>query len=237
MAESAVSGKEFESPSPKIPSPVATQEPGKGIPWVFLWAVLLLAPAFYWDEDVIGWVRSNVTPGSLWVAEVVSKLLDWPPVLAFLGGVYFAVCRWGPKDYRRWVGMAFLGAALCGATGTLLRSVIGRARPSAAVEQGWYGPYHDGRWTIGRHDYAAFPSGHTSTVAGAAGVLILARRRWGALALALTLLVGCSRIILLAHRLSDVVAAALLGLVGGAWIWRRWGGVSPKPQADEPAIR
>jgi membrane-associated phospholipid phosphatase len=230
MAESVAPVNELVNPSPKIPSSVEPQVQGKSIRWMFLLAVVLLALAFYFDEDVIRWVRSNSTPGLRIVAELVSKLLDWPPVIAFLGGAYFAVRRWGPKDYRRWVGMALVGAALCGATGTLLRSIIGRARPSAAIEQGWYGPYHAGRWTIGRHDYAAFPSGHTSTVAGAAGVLIIARRRWGALALALTILVAWSRIFLLAHRLSDVVAAAILGLVGGAWIWRRWGGLgAPEP--------
>ena len=182
-----------------------------------------LGAAFYFDEDVVRWVRANPSATVHFLAEFISRLLDWPPVLAFLGGVYFAVRRWGPRDYRCWVGAAFVGAALCGATGTLLRSTIGRARPSAPIEQGWYGPWHNGHWTFGRHDYAAFPSGHTSTVAGAAGVLLLARRRWGFLALAITALVAASRIYLLAHRLSDVFAAALLGLVGGAWIWIRWG--------------
>ncbi len=230
MAESVAPLNELVKPPPEIPSSAEPQARDNSIRWMLLVAAVLLAPAFYFDEDVIRWVRSNSTPGLRFFAELVSKLLDWPPVIAFLGGAYFAVRRWGPKDYRRWVGMALVGAALCGATGTLLRSIIGRARPSAAIEQGWYGPYHAGHWTIGRHDYAAFPSGHTSTVAGAAGVLILARRRWGALALALTILVACSRIFLLAHRLSDVVAAAFLGLVGGAWIWRRWGGLG----ASEP---
>lgn len=184
-------------------------------------AVMVLIGSFFVDEDVVVWARAHQYPSLHWIAEFVSKILDWPPVLAFLGGVYFAVRRWGPRDYRRWVGAAFVAAALCGATGTLLRSVIGRARPGASVEQGWYGPWHGGEWTIGRHDYAAFPSGHTSTVAGAAGVLILARRRWGMVGLAVTLLVAASRIYLLAHRLSDVVAAMILGLVGGGWLWLR----------------
>lgn len=200
-----------------------------GVSWDRMLRFMLLAgipslgAAFYFDEDVIRWVRAHPSSTVHFLAELVSRLLDWPPVLAFLGGVYFAVRRWGPRDYRRWVGAAFVGAALCGATGTLLRSTIGRARPSAAIEQGWYGPWHDGHWTFGRHDYAAFPSGHTSTVAGAAGVLLLARRRWGFLALGITAIVAASRIYLLAHRLSDVTAAVLLGWVGGAWIWYRWG--------------
>ncbi len=223
MAESAVPVNPSENSPLKNPPRVVPKERAWDGRWVIVLAVAFLAPAFYFDDDVILWVRSNSTPGLRWVAELVSRILDWPPVIAFLGGAYFAVRRWGPRDYRRWVGMALVGAALCGATGTLLRSIIGRARPSAAVEQGWYGPYHAGHWTFGRHEFAAFPSGHTSTVAGAAGVLLVARRRWGLVALALTVLVGASRIFLQAHRLSDVVAAAILGLVGGAWLWRRWG--------------
>ncbi len=199
------------------------KSPSRMLRFMLLLGIPALGTAFYFDEDVIRWVRANPSSTLHFLAELVSRLLDWPPVLAFLGGVYFAVRRWGPRDYRRWVGTAFVGAALCGASGTLLRSTIGRARPSAAIEQGWYGPRYNGHWTFGRHDYAAFPSGHTSTVAGAAGVLLLARRRWGFMALAITTIVAASRIYLLAHRLSDVMAAAFLGLVGGAWIWHRWG--------------
>lgn len=192
--------------------------------WPLFWliAASAQAAAFYFDETVLVAVREQARPSLRFLAEFLSTVLDWPPVLAFLAGAYWAVRRWGPHDYRRWVGAALVGASVCGLAGTGLRTIIGRVRPNSKLEPGWYGPWHRGQWTMGRHDYAAFPSGHTSTVAGAAGVLLLARPRWGAVALLLTVLVGWSRVYLTAHRLSDVVAATILGFAGGAWLWGRF---------------
>ena len=91
-----------------------------------------------------------------------------------------------------------------------------------AVEQGWYGLRHDGKWLVGSYDYNAFPSGHTGGAAGFAAVLLFRRRPgWGYALMILPIVVGFSRIYLDRHRLSDVVAAMLVGTVG-AWLAVRW---------------
>jgi membrane-associated phospholipid phosphatase len=78
--------------------------------------------------------------------------------------------------------------------------------------------HHGGKWIVGQHAYASFPSGHTSTVAGAVGGLFAIRRRWGFFMLWAIVLVAWARIFALAHHLSDVTAAAVLGLAIGYWV-------------------
>jgi membrane-associated phospholipid phosphatase len=101
---------------------------------------------------------------------------------------------------------------LTGGTATMLRSIVGRTRPGAEVVQGWYGPWTDGHWLVGVSAFNAFPSGHTATLAGIA--VFAFRRRWphGWMLASLTGAVGAARIVLAAHRLSDVVASILLAL-------------------------
>ena len=74
----------------------------------------------------------------------------------------------------------------------------------------------------------SFPSGHSSGIAGAAGVAIVltrmlvrrrgVRRAASSLAVAMVLLVGADRIFLGVHNLSDVVAGYLLG-AGMVLLW------------------
>ncbi|MCS7037057.1 MAG: phosphatase PAP2 family protein [Saprospiraceae bacterium] len=84
-----------------------------------------------------------------------------------------------------------------------------------------------GEWPHGGR--TSFPSGHTMTAFGLFGVLaLLAGRRRPALSLACAgaaALVGVSRIFLIQHFLTDVVAGALLGLLAAGVIWaidQRW---------------
>jgi membrane-associated phospholipid phosphatase len=190
------------------------------VPWIVAPLLIgLLAASFAVDDVVIRWVSQHDSVGVKAFARTVSRVLDWPTVLALLGIGAFVLRKLAHRELARIAFAVFLSAAICGLSGTILRSLLGRTRPSAPVPQGWFGPYHDGHWTLGEHAYSAFPSGHTSTLAGAAGLLLLARPVGGSGLFALTLLVGWSRIYLGAHRLSDVVGAIVLGAIGSTIIW------------------
>ncbi len=103
------------------------------------------------------------------------------------------------------IGAAYGGAALSYA---ILKPVVGRLRPSAALQ---YGPPDTG-W--------AFPSGHTTQSAafyGTLAVLALAsalpqRRLLAAGAAAMVVVIGFSRLYLGVHWLTDVLGGLALGL-------------------------
>lgn len=122
--------------------------------------------------------------------------------------------------------IVFLVAAvglLTGATATALRSVIGRTRPNAHVVQGVYGVRYDSHWIIGKSEFGSFPSGHAATVVGLAAAAWMLNRRFGVATGAYAALVSWSRIAQGVHHFSDIVAACILGIVGGRILLARAG--------------
>jgi membrane-associated phospholipid phosphatase len=152
-------------------------------------------------------------------AAAASKYGDWPELM-LLGGLGFLLAR-QRRNYRwkRILLCAMIASTLAGMAVNLSRLTTGRTRPRAAAEQGWYGPYHDGKWLIGRADFNSFPSGHTATAVGFAGVILFAAPAWGIPAMIAALAVALSRILLGAHHPSDVVTAAVVALATAWAVW------------------
>ncbi|WP_341989835.1 phosphatase PAP2 family protein [Azorhizobium sp. AG788] len=100
----------------------------------------------------------------------------------------------------------------------VIKYVLGRARPSAALALA--GPHAQLTfdWFAMRPSYASFPSGH-STVVFAVAVALAAlypRARWPLMALAV--LVASSRVVLGSHYPSDVLAGAALATAFTLWM-------------------
>lgn len=150
-------------------------------------------------------------------------------VLALLGLVArFIPLAMTPKAMIRATGAAgtlmFFGVGLPGLAASLLKRLIGRARPIHLDDAGVFGfsPVSFGDWT-----FQGFPSGHATTAFATAvmvGVLFGRRRTWWIWVLAV--LMALSRIVTGAHYLTDVLAGAALGTFGAAWVAsvcvRRW---------------
>ena len=166
------------------------------------------------------------------VASQLSHWMDWPEVVGIPLAVGLCLIWAKCRDLAHCALAVALAAAIGGLSGTVVRTATGRARPSSTVTQGWYGLRHDGKWIVGQHAYASFPSGHTSTVAGAVGGLFAVRRRWAFAALGMIVLVAWARVFALAHHFSDVTAATVLGLGVGYWIATRFLAkcAAPSPQ-------
>jgi len=180
--------------------------------WLFSGAAVLAA-AFVLDPAAVMAVTEPVGTPLRAIAGRLGSALDWPWVLGFALLVALVAHLAGNRPMRRTWTAVLVAGAIIGITATTVRSVTGRTRPGAAVEQGWHGPYHEGRWLVGVRDHNAFPSGHTATVAGMAALLLRRRHRMAPLAVALTFLVAWSRMAVGAHRLSDVVASMVLAAV------------------------
>jgi membrane-associated phospholipid phosphatase len=185
---------------------------------VFYWLVGLLivavaiAAAFYWDNSVVAFMTTHQSPLMSDLMRDVSRFGDWPEHF-LLGLALFLVALWrGNKKWARVFLSMLIALSIAGLVGRALKVTTGRARPSVKVEQRWNGP----KWG---HKYHSFPSGHVDASMGFFGVLFLARRRLGIACLPIPILIGFSRIYLSAHYLSDVVCAAVLGILSALVVW------------------
>jgi len=103
-----------------------------------------------------------------------------------------------------------LGTMAIGGLITLaLKKIVSRARPEELFERGFHGlgvPFSG-------DPFDSFPSSHTLTAFAVAAVIRQISPRWGWPALGAAGVVACSRVINLDHYLSDVSAAAFIGLM------------------------
>ena len=90
-----------------------------------------------------------------------------------------------------------------------LKQTIARARPEVWFTQGFYGC----GTAFSGNPFNGFPSSHTSTAFILAAVIAACFPRWKWAAYLLAGLVGVSRLVTLHHYASDVVAAALIGIL------------------------
>lgn len=188
---------------------------------VFYWlvgiviAAIIIAVAFYFDEAVAAFMASHQTPGTRNFMRNVSRFGDWPE--HFLIGLAFFTFAWwrGDKKWARIFLSMLIALSIAGLVGRAIKISTGRARPSVKAEQLWWNGAQ--RWSS---KYHSFPSGHVDASIGFFGVLFLARRRVGIACLPIPILIGFSRLYLGAHWLSDVVCAAVLGIISALLVWR-----------------
>jgi len=107
----------------------------------------------------------------------------------------------------------------------VLKPLVDRPRPYVADE----GLKHLLAWGEMTSD-ASFPSGHTTASVGAAVTLFLNHKKWGIAALVLAVFVSLSRLFLVVHYPTDVLAGAVVGscfallshyLIG--LLWKKYG--------------
>lgn len=152
----------------------------------------------------------------------VSKYGDWPQLMlagAALGGI--ALWRKRP-DWTRIIIAAMIASTLAGIIANASRLTTGKVRPRFEAEHGagFYGPWHNGKFTIGNSGFNAFPSGHTATAVGFAAPFLFAKPIVGIPIFLAALAIAWSRMQLGAHHLSDVVTATLLALAVGLLVLR-----------------
>ena len=115
------------------------------------------------------------------------------------------------------VGFLFAAIAAPSLFDTIIKRMIGRARPlvGGSLDPYLFSPF---KWTA---DYASLPSGHATT---AFAVLVAFGTLWPRARTVLwiyALLIAASRVVVTAHYPSDVLAGAAVGIVG-ALLVRRW---------------
>ena len=114
-------------------------------------------------------------------------------------------------------GFLFLAIGVPGLFVTIVKRLIGRARPFVGGHDDPFA-YMPFAW---RPEWASMPSGHATTAVSAAIAIGAIWPRTRAVMWLYALLIMSSRVVVLAHHPSDVIAGALTGAVG-AYLVRRW---------------
>jgi len=176
--------------------------------WIALAALALtaLVVAFFLDQAAATWIGAHSSPELKRVMQTVSRMGDWPAhiVVGLIGMVIAFVAK--SKMWMRIFLAMLVAVALAGVTGRVVKFGTGRARPSVKTEARWNGPRFSSK-------FHAFPSGHVATSTAFFAALFLARKKIGAPLLLIPVLIALSRMIVGAHYLSDVIFAAVLGVI------------------------
>lgn len=169
----------------------------------------LLRKIRFADDDRLNFVAGKLGFWGDWVWNFGLAVLLW------LAGV---VCK---RKHWRQFGWACLWAFLVASVAVnVFRTPLGRARPSAGVPDGFYGPHRDS-------SYQGFPSGHSTTSFATAASVVSATPLLSVPCAAYAATVGWSRMQLNRHHPLDVLTGAALGgfvglCFGGALPGSRW---------------
>jgi undecaprenyl-diphosphatase len=165
---------------------------------------VIAAFRFYTDFGKSGWFLWPLGVALIFIAISPHEgLLRWGRGMAAAVAVRF--------------GFLFLAIGLPSLFGTIIKRIIGRARPFVG---GAADPY---LYSVMAFDvrYASFPSGHATTAFAAAIAISALWPSTRAVMWTYAILMAISRVVVTAHHPSDVVAGALVGIVG-AMLVRQW---------------
>ena len=170
------------------------------------------------DWSILHWIQNTLA----------CPLLDFLiPKITLLGngGAVWLLAAGGllcTKKYRRQGILLLAGLAAGVLVGNVcLKNLIARPRPCWLDESV--------RLLIANPMDYSFPSGHTLSSVIGATILTKTNRRFGYAAIPLAALIAFSRLYLYVHFPSDVLAAAVLGIVIGELAYRRGGAMLKKP--------
>jgi len=138
--------------------------------------------------------------------------------LIFLSSAFMqSVTRKRLLDLSTRFAFLFLAVLVPVAAGEILKGIVGRGRPfvGGAADAFHYSHF---AWT---EAYASFPSGHAITAFALAFALASLAPKWRVTIWAYAVLIAITRLVLLAHHPSDVLAGALVGVLG-AMVVRYW---------------
>ena len=172
------------------------------------------------DWGILQWIQSTL------VCPALDLLMPKITALGNAGAIWLlaAVVLIITKKYRRQGIFLLLGLAASVLVGNvLLKNLVARPRPcwiDTSVPLLIANPT----------DYS-FPSGHTLSSVISAVILAKTDRRFGYAAIPLAALIAFSRLYLYVHFPSDVLAAAVLGIIIGLLIFRFGGSLLDRLKA------
>jgi membrane-associated phospholipid phosphatase len=170
---------------------VAVRAPAQAPRWMWNMA--------QWTSDIgaSGWY---LAPAALFL--LVANLTDWSSLTRRK--------LWLLYNRTQLAFFVLVAVGLPGLFITLLKHVVGRARPEHFSELGAFSFNHHFMGTA----FASFPSGHGTTVGSLAAILIVLCPRTRHLVIPLAIWLAGTRILTSSHYLSDIVAGCAIGFLG-----------------------
>lgn len=182
----------------------------------------ILSAVQYHEETAIHRTAHEVSYwGDFLTGSVIFFIVVW---------IIGAICKKPTCDNIRRIAVAcLLSAVIAGATVNCFRLTLGRPRPSAKMEDGFYGLQRDAK-------YHGFPSGHAATSIGTSAPLMVICPPVGVPFFIISTSVGWSRMQLNRHHLTDIIVGSSFGVVAGFAIGipvRRRNRALPKAEDSE----
>lgn len=186
----------------------------------------IIALMYMLDATEIGWMPPRGTAW-LWPVRILTDFGKSAYVLWALAAMLvviallFPLARGTARPVLTGFGIRllfiFFAVLLPVLAGEILKDMVGRGRPFVGGQANAFNFSH----FAGTEAFASFPSGHATTAFALAFAVGAVWPHLRTAMLIYALLIGASRLVLLAHHPSDVVAGALLGVIG-AMLVRYW---------------
>jgi membrane-associated phospholipid phosphatase len=193
---------------------------------VAILGAVIIALMYAFDTTEIGLMPLRGTAG-LWPVRILTDFGKSAYVLWLVAGMLFAIAIASPRlrgtsrflllslgTRLQFVFFAVLTPVL---VGEVIKWIVGRGRPFVGGEANAFNFAH----FAGTEAYASFPSGHAVTSFALAFAVSAVWPRARAAMIAYAILIAATRLVLLAHHPSDVVAGALIGIIGAMFV-RYW---------------
>jgi undecaprenyl-diphosphatase len=188
--------------------------------------IAIIGLMYLLDATEIGWMPARGTAW-LWPIRILTDFGKSAYVLWTLAALLVIAALWMPAARRRarlvlegfGIRLLFLffAVAIPVVVGEIVKHMVGRGRPFVGGQANAFNFSH----FAGTEAFASFPSGHAITAFALAFAVSAVWPRLRGIMLIYAVLIGATRLVLLAHHPSDVVAGALLGVIG-AMLVRYW---------------
>jgi undecaprenyl-diphosphatase len=205
----------------------AARRSARHVLWLAAGLSALVIALMYWlDATEIRLMPPRGT-ASLWPVRILTDFGKSAYVLWALAGISFAVligsaaARGTARSLLLGLGtrlqFLFFAVLVPALAGELIKWTVGRGRPFVGGEASVFNFSH----FAGSEAYASFPSGHAVTAFALAFAVSALWPRLRIVMLVYAIVIAATRLVLLAHHPSDVVAGALVGVVGAMFV-RYW---------------
>jgi undecaprenyl-diphosphatase len=186
----------------------------------------IIALMYLFDAREIGLMPPRGVP-ALWPVRILTDFGKSAYVLWVLAGALFVLAVLAPRlrktsqsivlAFGTRLQFLFIAVLVPVLVGEIVKWIVGRGRPFVGGDANPFNFAH----FAGTEAYASFPSGHAVTGFALAFAVTAVWPRARVAMAVYALMIAVSRLVLLAHHPSDVVAGALIGVAGAMFV-RYW---------------